>query len=77
MAILCCPIYVVLAKVFYGENFESLGETLRYLFQPDAASLFKGEFWQDWDASFKFYIFLALCIGIPAAIAEALVRHVL
>jgi hypothetical protein len=77
IGILSVPVYGVLAKIFYGEKFENLGEAIKYLVWPDWYSLFRGQFWQDWDATMKFNIFLALCFGWVAAITKLLARHVL
>lgn len=77
VGILSIPIYVSLAKMFWGEKFESLGETIKFLFTPDLYSLFRGRFWDDWYATAKFNFFLFLCFGWAAAITELLARHVL
>jgi hypothetical protein len=77
VAILSFPVYVTLAKIFWGEKFESLGETLKYLAWPDIYSAFKGKYWEDWDATMKFYFYIGLCFSWPAAITELLVRYVL
>ena len=71
------PIYVSLAKLFWGERFDSLGETIRFLFTPDIVSLFRGEYWDDWHATLKFNFFLFLCLGWAAAVTELLARYVL
>ena len=71
------PIYVSLAKLFWGERFDSLGETIRFLFTPDIISLFRGEYWDDWHATLKFNVFLFLCLGWAAAVTELLARYVL
>ncbi|HRE16476.1 MAG TPA: hypothetical protein PLW86_05325 [Rhodocyclaceae bacterium] len=71
------PIYLTIARLFWGEKFESLGETIRFLFTPDLYSLFKGRFWDDWFATTKFNFFLFLCFGWAAAVTELLARHVL
>lgn len=77
VGVLSTPIYISLAKMFWGEKFESLGETIKFLFTPDIFSLFKGRFWDDWYATIKFNTFLFLCFGWTAAITELLARHVL
>lgn len=74
---LSTPIYITFAKIFWGEKFESLGETIKFLFTPDILSLFRGRFWDDWYATTKFNVFLLLCFGWAAAITELLARHVL
>jgi len=77
VGVLSIPVYATLGKMFWGEEFESLGETIRFLFTPDIYSFFKGRFWDDWYASIKFNVFLFLCFGWVAAITELLARHVL
>lgn len=77
VGILSIPIYISLAKMFWGERFESLGETIKYVLTPDIYSLFKGRFWEDWDKSLAFEFYLFLCFGWAAAITELLARHVL
>ena len=77
VALISFPIYVSLAKLFWGERFDSLGETIRFLFTPDIISLFRGEYWDDWHATLKFNVFLFLCLGWAAAVTELLARYVL
>ena len=77
VALISFPIYVSLAKLFWGEHFDSLGETIRFLFTPDIISLFRGEYWDDWHATLKFNVFLFLCLGWAAAVTELLARYVL
>lgn len=77
IGVLSLPIYASLAKMFWGEKFESLGDTIKFLFTPDLYSLFRGRFWDDWYATTKFNVFLFLCFGWAAAITELLARHVL
>ena len=77
VGILSIPVYGVLAKLFYGEKFESLGDAIKYAIWPDWYSLIKGKFWEDWDATMKFNFYLALCFGWVAAVTELLARHVL
>ena len=77
VGVLSIPVYVTLGKMFWGERFESLGETIRFLFTPDFYSVFRGRFWDDWYATAKFNVFLLLCLGWVAAITELLARHVL
>lgn len=71
------PVYKVLAKIFFGENYQDLGETIKYVATADWYSLFKGKFWEDWDATIKFNVFLALCFGWVAAVTECIARYVL
>lgn len=77
VGILSIPIYVTLAKIFFGEGFESLGEAIKYFFWPDWYSLLKGKYWEDWSASMKLNIFLFLCCGWVAAVTELIARHIL
>lgn len=77
VGILSFPVYKTLAKIFFGENYEDLGETIKYVATADWYSLFKGRFWEDWDATIKFNIFIALCFGWVAAVTECLARYVL
>ena len=70
IAILSWPIYKEIAKWFFGENYESLAETLHYMFQSDWRSAMKGKYWEDKDASFKFKVFMFFCIGWVCAISE-------
>lgn len=77
VGVLSIPVYVSLGKLFWGEKFESLGETIRFLLTPDFYSLFRGRFWDDWYATTKFNAFLFLCFGWVAAVTELLARHVL
>jgi hypothetical protein len=77
VGILSIPIYASLAKMFWGDKFQSLGDTIKFLLTPDLYSLFRGRFWDDWYATTKFNFFLFLCFGWSAAITELLARHVL
>jgi hypothetical protein len=77
VAIFSIPVFSTLAKLFWGERFETLGETVKYLLWPDIYSLFKGRYWDDWYASTKFNLFLFLCFSWVAAVTELLARHVL
>jgi len=77
VGILSLPVYAALAKMFWGERLETLGETIRFLLTPDLFSLFRGQFWDDWYATTKFNFFLFLCFGWAAAITELLARYVL
>lgn len=77
VAICSIPAYVTLAKLFYGEKFESLGETLRYLIWPDWYSWWKGKYWEDHDATLKFFFYLFLCALWVVAVAELIARYLL
>ncbi len=74
VAVVSWPIYKSLAKLFFGEQYEDLADTLKYLVQFDFISLLKGQYWNDVDATFKFGVFLFLCIGWAAAITELICR---
>lgn len=43
VAIFSFPVYKMLAKVFFGENYEDLSETIKYVATADWYSLFKGK----------------------------------
>jgi hypothetical protein len=74
VAVISWPVYKTLAKLFFGERYEDLGETLKYVVQFDFISLFKGQYWNDWDATLKFNFFLFMCVGWVAAITELICR---
>lgn len=75
VAILSWPVYKYLAKVFFGEQYEKLGQVVKYVIQWDWTSAKQGKFWEDWDASLKFNVFLIMCIGWVVAVAELLCRY--
>ena len=77
VAVLSTPIFLTLARMFWGEKFEDIGETVKFLFWPDVYSLFKGRFWDDWYATKKFDLFLLMCVGWVASVTEILARFVL
>lgn len=77
VAVMSIPVFVMLAKVFWGEKFETLGETIHYLVQPDWYSFFSGRAIDDWFAESKFTLWALLCMGWVAAITELLARYVL
>lgn len=74
VAVLSWPVYTNLAKIFFGAYYEDLGQALRYLLQFDFVSLIKGKYLEDWDATFKFHVFLFFCIGWVMAITELVCR---
>lgn len=74
IAILSWPVYKTLAKIFFGDYYQDLGECIKYVFQPDWYSLLKGQYWADWDATFKFFFFLGACVGWVASITEIICR---
>lgn len=77
VALVSTPVYISLARMFWGDDFESLGETIKYLITPDLWSLVIGRFRNDWYATLKFNVFLFLCLAWAAAITELLARHLL
>ena len=74
VAILSFPIYKTLAKFFFGEEYEDLGECLKYVAQADWYSALRGRFWQDWDATMKFNFFIFLCLAWPISVTEGISR---
>ncbi|NQZ30812.1 MAG: hypothetical protein HRU06_06035 [Oceanospirillaceae bacterium] len=50
---------------------------MKFLIWPELSALFLDDFWKNWDAAVKFSIFITLCFGWVAAIAELIVRHAL
>lgn len=50
------PVYKTLAKIFFGDNYEELAESIKYVATANWYSLLKGKFWEDWDATMKSYI---------------------
>lgn len=68
------PLYVKLGRIFFGERFESLGESIRYWLTPDRYSFLIGELRQDWAATFRLELYLALCFLWAAAVTELLAR---
>ena len=80
VAIVSWPLYVSIGKLFFGGNFNSLSEMLKYIIHPSGESFSSNEHISVWFTSTRvtkilFYIFL--CVGWPAAITELIVRHVL
>lgn len=43
VGVLSIPIYATLARLFYGDRFENLGEAIKYLLWPDWYSLLRGK----------------------------------
>ena len=74
VAVVSWPVYTNLAKIFFGAYYQDLGETLRFLLQNDWKSFLQGRFLDDWDATFKFHVFLFFCIGWVAVITELVCR---
>lgn len=74
VAFVSWPVYRMLAKIFYGENYEKLAETMTYLRQWDWDSAMKGRYWDDYDATMKFKVYIAICIVWVCAVSELLCR---
>lgn len=68
------PIYKLLAKVFFGEQYQDFARCFHYAMQSDFRSMFEGKYWQDHFATLKLNIYLALCVGWVCAISELLCR---
>ncbi len=75
VAFLSWPVYKYLAKIFFGEKYETLGETLHYFLQSDWHSAMKGKYWEDRDASLKLQVYIVLCIGWVIAVSELICRY--
>jgi hypothetical protein len=74
VAVLSWPVYTTLAKLFFDDKYENFGDAAKYSIQPDWLSLLKGRYWDDWDASIKLQLFVAMCIGWVAAVSEIICR---
>lgn len=61
--ILNSPIYWWLFRRFFKTK-DEFKESLYYLFRWDMISLFKGEYWEDFQEEMKIKLFLALCFLI-------------
>jgi hypothetical protein len=51
ICILSLPFYWLLAKFFFGEKLETLGEAIEYLIVPNWYSLLRGKLLEDWAAT--------------------------
>lgn len=74
VTVLSWPVYKLLAKLFFGENYEDFRESVRYFFQCDWVSLFRGEYWEDVNATFKIKYFLATCVVWVMAVSEVICK---
>jgi hypothetical protein len=74
IVILSFPVYRILGLVFFDSKEEFI-EALRYWATPDVWSLFKGRHWEDWDAEFKLFVYISICIGFVAAIYQICIRY--
>lgn len=45
-------------------DYDDFQESLRYLLTPDFISFFRGEYWKDRTAEFKFGFFVILCVMV-------------
>ncbi|GGY84626.1 hypothetical protein GCM10011613_32010 [Cellvibrio zantedeschiae] len=77
VAFLSIPLYLTIARGFWGENFESLGEAIKYLLWPDWYSLYKGKFDEDANSSTMVTLYIILCVGWALAVTEIICRHFL
>ena len=77
IAFISYPVYFRLAKAFFGQQLETLGETLHYLYQNDWISIKKGEYVEDRFATMKFGVFACCCLLWPAAVTELLLSIVI
>ena len=77
IAIISLPLYATLARGFWGEKFESLPETIKYLLWPDIYSLLKGKYWEDIESTELVYFYIFLCVAWACAITEFIARHFL
>lgn len=68
------PIYKVLAKVFFGEQYQGFAECFKYAIQCDFYSMMQGKYWDDYWATLKLNTYLSLCIGWVCAVAELICR---
>ena len=56
------PLYFVLGWAFF-KNWAGFWECARFWITPDIISLFRGEYWDDWWASFKLGLWIAACVA--------------
>lgn len=68
------PMYGLIARIFFGDKLETLGEAIKYVLTPDLVSLFKGRYVDDYWHSFKFGAFLVTCVLWVLAISELIVK---
>ncbi len=74
VGVLSIPAYLALAKMFWGNKYESLGEAFRALLDP-TYGFRAGKVWANWDAEIKFFCFVTLCLIWVAAITEIIARY--
>ena len=58
----CIPLYYLYWRFIFG-SWDDFLEVLRYWFQPNLLSLFRGEFGEDFHATLKMSFFLILSGG--------------
>lgn len=73
IVVLCYPVYRGLRGVFFPDK-DDFWQAVKYFLCPDMLSLFKGRFWDDWDAEFKLKFYLFVCIAFPFAVYEICMR---
>ncbi len=56
------PILLMVGRLFFG-SWAGFFECLRFLLMPDLVSLLRGEWGADQWATFKLFVFIALCAG--------------
>ena len=67
------PLYLLLGHTFFG-GWDGFLEALRFWLTPDVWSLFKGEYWEDWSAEMRLFIFVVVCVAAVAAEYALLVK---
>jgi hypothetical protein len=56
------PVLLMVGRLFFG-SWAGFFECLRFLLMPDLVSLLRGEWGADQWATFKLFLFIALCAG--------------
>ncbi len=56
-------LFILLGKVFFG-GLSGFVECLRFWFQPDWISWFRGEGFEDMAGEFKLFVYFVLCVAI-------------
>ena len=76
-AVICLvniPMYPHIAKLFFGERYESFWETIRLAFQGDLTAFFRGEYVDSFWADKKLILFIVFIVGWPLSVSEMFVR---
>ena len=68
------PVYPLIAKLFFGEQYEKFWENFRLWKQGDLVSLIKGEYVDDFWSEMKLIVFLIFLEGWPLSLSEMWVR---